>query len=63
MEETLEVMAAELQHGHASSVGLVKRAFERIEAAFGADDQLLAFAREVSDAIPPSPLPQFEAAL
>jgi aspartyl-tRNA(Asn)/glutamyl-tRNA(Gln) amidotransferase subunit A len=32
-------------------------------AAFGADDQLLAFAREVSVAIPPLPLPQFEAAL
>jgi aspartyl-tRNA(Asn)/glutamyl-tRNA(Gln) amidotransferase subunit A len=34
-----------------------------LAAAFGADDQLLAFAREISDAIPPLPLPQFEAAL
>ena len=32
-------------------------------AAFGADEQLLAFAREISDAIPPPPLPQLEAAL
>jgi aspartyl-tRNA(Asn)/glutamyl-tRNA(Gln) amidotransferase subunit A len=32
-------------------------------AAFGADERLLAFAREVSDAIPPQPLPQLEAAL
>jgi aspartyl-tRNA(Asn)/glutamyl-tRNA(Gln) amidotransferase subunit A len=32
-------------------------------AAFGADEQLLAFAREISDAIPPSPLPQLELAL
>jgi aspartyl-tRNA(Asn)/glutamyl-tRNA(Gln) amidotransferase subunit A len=32
-------------------------------AAFGADDQLLAFAREVSVAIPPLAFPQFEAAL
>ena len=30
-------------------------------AAFGADEQLLAFARHVSDAVPPQPLPQFEA--
>jgi aspartyl-tRNA(Asn)/glutamyl-tRNA(Gln) amidotransferase subunit A len=34
-----------------------------LAGAFGADDQLLAFAREVSGAIPPLPLPQFEAAL
>ena len=34
-----------------------------LAAAFGADDQLLAFAREVSGAIPPLPFPQFEAAL
>jgi aspartyl-tRNA(Asn)/glutamyl-tRNA(Gln) amidotransferase subunit A len=34
-----------------------------LAAAFGADEQLLAFARETSDAIPPSPLPQLEAAL
>jgi aspartyl-tRNA(Asn)/glutamyl-tRNA(Gln) amidotransferase subunit A len=32
-------------------------------AAFGADEQLLAFAREVSGAIPPLAFPQFEAAL
>ena len=32
-------------------------------AAFGADEQLLAFAREVSDAVPPQPLPQLEAAV
>jgi aspartyl-tRNA(Asn)/glutamyl-tRNA(Gln) amidotransferase subunit A len=32
-------------------------------AAFGADERLLAFAREVSDAIPTQPLPQIEAAL
>jgi aspartyl-tRNA(Asn)/glutamyl-tRNA(Gln) amidotransferase subunit A len=31
-------------------------------AAFGADEQLLAFAREVSGAIPPPPLPGLEAA-
>jgi aspartyl-tRNA(Asn)/glutamyl-tRNA(Gln) amidotransferase subunit A len=30
-------------------------------AAFGADEQLLAFARDVSDAVPPPPLPQLEA--
>ena len=35
----------------------------QLAAAFGADDQLLAFAREVSDAAPPPPLPQLEAAL
>jgi amidase len=34
-----------------------------LAAAFGADEQLLAFAREVSDAVPPQPLPQLEAAL
>jgi aspartyl-tRNA(Asn)/glutamyl-tRNA(Gln) amidotransferase subunit A len=34
-----------------------------LAAAFGADEQLLAFAREISGAIPPLPLPQFEAAL
>jgi aspartyl-tRNA(Asn)/glutamyl-tRNA(Gln) amidotransferase subunit A len=34
-----------------------------LAAAFGADEHLLAFAREISDAIPPSPLPQLEAAL
>jgi aspartyl-tRNA(Asn)/glutamyl-tRNA(Gln) amidotransferase subunit A len=33
-----------------------------LAAAFGADDQLLAFAREVSGAIPPLAFPQFEAA-
>jgi aspartyl-tRNA(Asn)/glutamyl-tRNA(Gln) amidotransferase subunit A len=32
-------------------------------AAFGADDQLLAFAREVSGGVPPLTFPQFEAAL
>jgi aspartyl-tRNA(Asn)/glutamyl-tRNA(Gln) amidotransferase subunit A len=32
-------------------------------AAFGADDQLLAFAREVAGAVPSQPLPQLEAAL
>jgi aspartyl-tRNA(Asn)/glutamyl-tRNA(Gln) amidotransferase subunit A len=32
-------------------------------AAFGADERLLAFAREVSDAVPPQPLPQLEAAV
>jgi amidase len=30
-------------------------------AAFGADEQLLAFARDVSYAVPPPPLPQLEA--
>jgi hypothetical protein len=30
--ETLEGLAAELENGQASSVGLVERAFERIEA-------------------------------
>jgi aspartyl-tRNA(Asn)/glutamyl-tRNA(Gln) amidotransferase subunit A len=34
-----------------------------LAAAFGADEQLLAFAREVSGAVAPLPLPQFEAAL
>jgi aspartyl-tRNA(Asn)/glutamyl-tRNA(Gln) amidotransferase subunit A len=34
-----------------------------LAAAFGADEQLLAFAREVSGVIPPLPLPQREAAL
>ena len=34
-----------------------------LAAAFGADDQLLAFAREVSDPIPLPSFPQFEAAL
>jgi hypothetical protein len=34
-----------------------------LAAAFGADDQLLAFAREVSGDIPPPPLPELEAAL
>ncbi|MBV9906277.1 MAG: amidase [Hyphomicrobiales bacterium] len=34
-----------------------------LAGAFGADDQLLVFAREVSRAIPPLPLPQLEAAL
>jgi Asp-tRNA(Asn)/Glu-tRNA(Gln) amidotransferase A subunit family amidase len=34
-----------------------------LAAAFGADEQLLAFAREISDAIPPSPVPQLKAAL
>jgi Asp-tRNA(Asn)/Glu-tRNA(Gln) amidotransferase A subunit family amidase len=33
-----------------------------IAAAFGADDALLAFAREVSRAVPPPPLPELEAA-
>jgi len=33
-----------------------------LAAAFGADDQLLAFAREVSRAVPPPPLPELEAA-
>jgi aspartyl-tRNA(Asn)/glutamyl-tRNA(Gln) amidotransferase subunit A len=32
-------------------------------AAFGADDQLLAFAREISDANPSTPFPELEAAL
>ena len=32
-----------------------------LAAGFGADEQLLAFAREVSDAVPPPPLPQLEA--
>ena len=32
MAETLEDLAAELQNGQASSVGLVQRAFQRIEA-------------------------------
>ena len=34
-----------------------------LAAAFGADEQLLAFAREISDALPPLSLPQLEAAL
>jgi aspartyl-tRNA(Asn)/glutamyl-tRNA(Gln) amidotransferase subunit A len=34
-----------------------------LAAAFGADDQLLTFARDVSGAIPSQPLPQLEAAL
>ena len=34
-----------------------------LAAAFGADEQLLAFSREVSGAIPPLAFPQFEAAL
>jgi aspartyl-tRNA(Asn)/glutamyl-tRNA(Gln) amidotransferase subunit A len=33
-----------------------------LAAAFGADDELLAFAREVSGVIPPLAFPQFEAA-
>jgi aspartyl-tRNA(Asn)/glutamyl-tRNA(Gln) amidotransferase subunit A len=34
----------------------------QLAAAFGADEPLLGFAREVSDAVPPPPLPQLEAA-
>jgi aspartyl-tRNA(Asn)/glutamyl-tRNA(Gln) amidotransferase subunit A len=34
-----------------------------LAAAFGADEQLLASAREVSDALPLQPLPQLETAL
>ena len=46
MAETLEGLAAELENGQASSVGLVERAFQRIEAFDSRVNSFVALDRE-----------------